>query len=264
MRKLFFLTIWILISFRISICQNEQIKPIWFITRGGPQVDEAWGVDVDSAGNIYWGTHQTKDDPLGDIYLYKLNPEGTIIWEARWGGQFAEQTYIVRVKEPYVYVGGSSWNGLALADVDLAIICFSTTDGSLVWDFTWNQGFGYDETDGLVIEDDGIYAAGWTTGENTQNDIVVLKLNLLGEMLWFKTWGSDVWDEANGHIVVHNDKIFVAGRYNAPGVLASGFTGLAAFDKLTGNYLWDREWKSSTGWPPNGYALGKEGGLAGI
>lgn len=162
----------------------------------------------------------------------------------------------MKVKQPFVYVGGTTWTGLSLSNVDMAVVCFNISDGSVEWEFTWDQGFGYEEVDGLVVETDGIYLAGWTTGENTQNDIAVLKLDLDGNLIWSQSWGTDGWDEANGHIVVDENKIYVAGRYNAPGSFSGGSAVLAVFDKSTGDYLWHRTWQGSTSWTPVDDAFG--------
>ena len=104
---------------------DNQFDSLWFITRGGPNSDEAWGVDTDSEGNIYWATHQTVPGPYADILLYKVSPDGNIIWETRWGDQWNEQAYIVSVREPFVYVGGAQWTGLWLNSLNMAVILLS-------------------------------------------------------------------------------------------------------------------------------------------
>ena len=234
-----FLIGFILLVANLAFAQNDSL---WFLTRGGQNADESWGVDVDSQGNIYWGTHQTVPGPWSDVYLYKLSPNGSVIWQTRWGGEWNEQVYIVTVKEPYVYVGGSKWRGLNLDSIDMFIAAFNVSNGDSVWSYVWDQGYGYDEIDGLVVESNAIYIAGWTTGQNTQNDIAVLKLSLSGQLIWSQTWGSSLWDEANGQIRVDNQNIYVAGRYNAPNALIGGDAVLVAFSKSIGAYQWHRTW----------------------
>ncbi len=78
-RSVIFSLIAVLLGTTSALAQSK-MDPLWFITRGGVNTDEAWGVDVDSEGNIYWATHETVPGPLADIYLYKLSPDGTEIW----------------------------------------------------------------------------------------------------------------------------------------------------------------------------------------
>ena len=111
-----------------------------------------------------------------------------------------------------------------------------------LWDLTWDGGFGYEELDGLVVDGDTIYAAGWTTGETTGNDLAVLKVTLDGRLVDSRIWGTPFWDEANGQIVVGPQYVYVAGRYNAPSEVAGGDAVLAAFDKHTLEYAWHRTW----------------------
>jgi len=96
--------------------------------------------------------------------------------------------------------------------------------------------------DGLVADGDTIYAAGWTTGETTSNDLALLKLDRQGHLKGSRIWGTDNWDEANGQIVVGQQFVYVAGRYNAPSEIAGGDAVLAAFDKHTLEYAWHRTW----------------------
>jgi hypothetical protein len=208
---------------------------LWYRTDGGPNADEAWAVDTDAAGNIYYATHQTVPGPFLDWIIYKLTPEGDEIWHTTWGRDWADQAFVVVVDGPVIYVGGYSQNAFSISETqDMALAAFDAGTGDLLWDFTWDQGFGYDELDGLVPDGDFIYIAGWTTGEDTSNDIAVLKLDRQGNIVWEKTFGGTMWDEANGQIFVDADRVYVAGRVDADSILFGGNATLIAFDKQTG------------------------------
>jgi hypothetical protein len=217
------------------------MDPLWYQVRGGANTDESWWADIDSAGNIYWATHQTVPGPLADIILYKLAPDGTELWSRRWGDPWNEQAYVVTVADSLVLVGGTKWTGIWTASCDMALACWST-EGDSLWDLTWDGGFGYEELDGLVVDGDTIYASGWTTGETSSNDLAVLKLDRHGRLINSRIWGTPNWDEANGQIVVGEQRVYVAGRYNAPSELAGGDAVLVAFDKHTLGYAWHRVW----------------------
>jgi len=220
---------------------GDMLDPLWYQVRGGINTDESWWADTDAQGNIYWATHQTVPGPLADIVLYKLAPDGTELWSRRWGDSWNEQAYVVTVADSLVLVGGTKWTGVWTASCDMALVCW-TTRGDSLWDFTWDGGFGYEELDGIAVDGDTIYAAGWTTGEETGNDLAVLKVTLDGRLVNSRVWGTPFWDEANGQIVVGPQYVYVAGRYNAPSELTGGDAVLAAFDKHTLEYVWHRTW----------------------
>ena len=216
---------------------------LWYLTRGVANTDEGWGVDVDSQGNVYFATHQADPGPWTDMIIYKLASDGTELWKTRWGGPWGEQAFVVTVAAGLVYVGGLTQHGPAFPhDADIAVIVLNAGDGSPVWQFTWDQGLGYEEVDGLVKDGDYLYVAGWTTGQTTSNDMVLLKLDLNGNTMWSTTWGTSGWDEENGQIVVDSQRVYLAGRYNAPNALFEGDAVLAAFSRETGEFIAKAVW----------------------
>ncbi len=224
----------------LPVCEHPSL---WYLTRGAANTDEAWAVDLDPQGNIYWATHQAAPGPWTDMIIYKLAPDGTELWKARWGGQWGEQAFVITVVGPVVYVGGLTQHGPAYPhDADMAVIALSADDGALLWQFTWDQGFGYEEVDGLVKDGDYLYVAGWTAGQTTSNDMALLKLDLNGNQVWSTTWGTNGWDEENGQIVVDSQRVYLAGRYNAPNALFFGDAVLAAFSKETGEFIAKTTW----------------------
>ncbi len=233
-----------------NIASATEIRPtLWYLTRGGARLDQGWGVDADSEGNIYFATfQQAEGEPFADIVAYKFSPDGNELWHTRWGGKNMEKAFIVTVKGNTVYVGGLTYtSSIDLTQADMAVLALNAQDGSLVWDFTWGQGFGYEEVDGLVAEDDAIYLSGWTTGKTTGNDVAVLKLDLKGRLIWASSWGGKGWDEGDGQMVVDRDTIYVAGRYNGTNILLGGEGLIVRFSKETGQYLSHTTWGGPLG-----------------
>ncbi|MGB7540151.1 MAG: PQQ-binding-like beta-propeller repeat protein [Anaerolineales bacterium] len=229
----------------------------WSALRGGSKLDQGWGVDTDSAGNIYFATfQQAEKEPFADMVVYKFAPDGTERWRTRWGGKYMEKAFIVTVAGSFAYVGGLTYtSAFDLTAADMAVLALDTNDGSVVWEFTWGQGFGYEEVDGLVADGDSLYLSGWTTGKTTGNDVAVLKLDLHGNLIWAKSWGSPGWDEGDGQMVVDEDTLYVAGRYNGINAILGGEGFLARFSKETGEYLSHTAW----GGPLGTDALGMTG-----
>src|SRR4030042_1472283 len=101
----------------------------------------------------------------------------------------------------------------------MAVLALDRQDGHLIWEYTWGLGFGYQEVDGLVVDGESIYISGWTTGETTGNDAAILKLDLWGNLIWAQNWGTAGWDQADGQLVVTEDRLYIAGRYNGANIL---------------------------------------------
>jgi hypothetical protein len=217
---------------------------LWYLTRGDAKSDQAWGVDTDSQGDVYVAAYmQAPPSKLFyDMVVYKLSPEGREVWRTQWGGELQEKAFIVTVSEPLVFVGGLVNTAVTPVEADMAILALDMNTGQVLWTFTWGQGFGYEEVDGLVVDGESIYVSGWTTGEKTQGDMAVLKLDKEGNLVWAKTWGTDGFDEADGQIVVDEDAVYVTGRLNGANLLIGGDAVLAKFSKQTGDYLAHVTW----------------------
>lgn len=219
---------------------------LWYLLRGGPKADQAWGVDVDSSGNIYLAAYEQKPDQwFTDMSIYKFTPEGEELWHTEWGDRFQEKAFIVDVAEPFVYVGGLTHTAAGLTEADMAVLALDANTGSLLWEFTWGQGFGYEEVDGLVVDGDYIYVSGWTTSEKTGYDIGVLKLDRQGKEIWQTVWGTEGFDTADGQMVVTEDSIHVSGRVNGTNMFLGGQAVVARFSKETGAYLQHVTWGQS-------------------
>jgi len=231
-----------LLLFLLAGSSAAQPSP-WYLTRGGSGLDQAWGVDVDSAGSIYLAVSETPFlSWYFDICLYKFSPEGREIWRSqRWGGPFNDKAFITVVQAPCVYVAGRTDSSGAPGSGEAVVLAYDIARGGLLWEYTWGRGYGYEEVDGLVAADDGIYISGWTEGPSSQMDIFLQKLNYAGKLEWSSVWGSPGFDEANGQIVLDDSTVYVAGRYNG-GELLGGDVLLAAFDRKDGSYRWHTTW----------------------
>lgn len=210
---------------------------LWYKILGDSKSDQAWGVEVDAEGNIYLAAFEQKPGQwFTDMAIYKFMPDGTQLWRTEWGGQFQEKAFIAAVDEPYLYVAGLTYTAAGLTEADMAVLALDTGTGEILWEFTWGQGYGYEEVDGLVVVEDAIYVSGWTTSEGGNPDAAVLKLDRQGGKIWESIWGTPGFDSCDGQMVVTDDSIYISGMLDANNVFIGGSAYVARFSRETGAY----------------------------
>ncbi|MFQ5629013.1 MAG: hypothetical protein ACE5I1_09655, partial [bacterium] len=234
---------------------QDVLQPEWIIRKTSPVASgnaEAWGIDFDSKGNLYWATNQARPGFLQglDVVFYKLDQDGNEIWQTPtiYAGQHNQQIYKVTATDSIIYLGGRNCTQFTLDPdlpfCDMLLLAVDTATGDTLWATTWDRGFGYEEADGLVVQSDGIYVSGWSVGDNTDTDMGLMKLNFNGEIVWTNAWGTTDRDHQDGHSVVDDSVIYAAGLMGGPvnpGLcLIKDYNGkavLAKFSRENGEYL---------------------------
>jgi hypothetical protein len=176
-----------------------------------------------------------------DALVYKLDDNGNQIWvDTAYAGTFAQQSYNLKVTDSVIYVGGRTCRAIGIDSCDALFFTTDANTGVTGWDFTLDNGFGYEEIDGIAIESDGIYLTGWTEGNGSEIDALLVKIDYSGSIIWQTTWGVSGArdDHQDGHIVVDDSMIYISGLYNgSPSLGWDGKALLAKFDKTTGNFV---------------------------
>jgi hypothetical protein len=228
------------------LVQNSSAQ-LWYITRGLSTNEVAWGVDVDSEGNIYWAVEEKDQWPYWyfNILLFKIDSDARQVWQSdSFGGAFNEIAFKVTVKDSAVYLSGRADSTGNPASGDALVLSYKIINGGFNWQYTYNPvpDFGYEEIDGLIVQPDGIYLSGWTKGQNTDEDFLIQKISLTGHLDWTNSWDyGDLgnFDGANGHMALDDNFIYAAGHVN----LLDG--SLVCFSRANGAYQWDVTWSGS-------------------
>lgn len=213
----------------------------WMLTFGTTKTDESWGIDMDEAGHLYLSTHQA-NPTLTDGYIYKLSSTGEVIWETHWGEEYSDEMFAVDVHEGVVHVGGARFTELLdLWDSEALLLRFDAETGELLGDpWRHRDKDAWNEIDGMVITDEHIYLAGW--GDSQHGDFLMARLDREGQEEAVVYWGTDAWEEANGHVVAVDETLYVAGRLGADGVWGGGDAVVVAFDTPDMQELWHASW----------------------
>jgi len=206
---------------------NSNGTLVWQKTFGGGLDDFAYSIQqTTDGGYIVAGSTNSFGAGGYDVYVLKLNSDGSLAWQKTFGGGLDDFAYSIQQTADggYIVAGKMSGYGCVLK---------LDSDGSLVWQKTFGGGAAYSiqqTTDG------GYIAAGYMSG-----DVDVLKLNSDGSLAWQKTFGGNGNDEAysiqqttdGGYIVAGYTWSFGAGWEDVY-VLKLNSDGSLAWEKTFG------------------------------
>ncbi len=204
----------------------------------------AYVVKLDVSGNMMWtstvGGGQgeiaediilTKDNGLvvvggsgsysvanSDMYVYKLDENGNLLWTRTIGGSRSDYAYAVaETNDGHLVVAGATnsyGEGAAGTwEATDAYIVMLDADGDTVWTRTVG-GDNYEEIRDVIISSDGyIMAAGFsrTYGLGFM-DAYVIKMNLQGDLIWAKTFGNSEVNMAFGITEIDQGSFLLTGR----------------------------------------------------
>jgi uncharacterized delta-60 repeat protein len=223
-------------------------------TWGGTDQDWGFGVAVDGSGNIYVAGMMT-----GDVVLLKYDSAGGLVWQKTWGGTGNDYGFGVAVDgSGNIYVTGYT-ESFGAGNADVVLLKYSPS-GGLLWQKTWG-GTNSDEGWGVAVDSSGnIYVAGYTYSFGAGNyDVVLLKYDSAGGLVWQKTWGGGSGDFGWGVAVDGSGNIYVTG-----GTLSFGAGSydvvLLKFDS-SGGLVWQNTWGDTNEDSGRGVAVDGSGNI---
>ncbi|MBI1836698.1 MAG: SBBP repeat-containing protein [Flavobacteriia bacterium] len=187
----------------------------------GDLTDEASSILFDANSNniIVTGRSDGNNNPLidnFDIYTIAYNTAGTLVWSQTFQGTSnlnENSLAIIQDASNSIYILGFS--EIQNQQKNALVLKYSNS-GTLSWAKYYNgQGDNTDNVNAIYVDPTGSYTylAGYTYNASTEKDMLVVKINALGDTLWTRTYnGSDNnSDEATGIKVDQTGNIYVTG-----------------------------------------------------
>ena len=163
----------------------------------GKEYDTARALALGKDGAVYVTGFSYRRAAEYDIVTIKYDPEGNRVWDASYngpGGRMDTSCAISVSKEGNVYVAGKSLGKESAFD-----ICLLKYDaqGREEWAKFYNgSGNGADAASALALDPDGnIVLTGYSRGEGTGRDIVLLKYAPDGSLIWETRYDGPVKGE---------------------------------------------------------------------
>ncbi len=126
--------------------------------------------------------------PSNDLYLAKLESDGTYAWSHSYNGPWQNQDSVTRVLvdsegNPIIYgeSQGTLVNGQPTGNFASVVLKYAPW-GQLIWETRHTSGFGEHPRNAVLGPDDSIYVV--AHGASGENDWMTFKLDADGELLW--------------------------------------------------------------------------------
>jgi PEGA domain/Domain of unknown function (DUF5122) beta-propeller len=217
---------------------DTQLLDSWEWTYGGAMSDLGASVrETGDGGFIVAGSTNSFGDGDFDLYLLRVGPTGTLLWERHLGTPADEFGADVReTRDGGFIVTGWTWSAANSTDVYLV-----RTDeaGRMLWERTYG-GSGSDYGHAVLpLEDGGYVIAGSTTSLGPSEDMYLIRTGGDGRRLWQKAYGGE-GDDAGFSILSMDDAGFViAGSTGSFGSSRDVFLVRTAPD---GTELWEQHY----------------------
>ncbi|GAH42330.1 unnamed protein product, partial [marine sediment metagenome] len=236
---------------------EDPYQVAWSRQIGTSTIDRSYSVAVDVFGNAYIGG--ITQGSLGgtsaggvDNFLFKYDSDGNVLWSRQPGSTSSEYYGSVAVDSSgNAYLSGWTSGDLAADNAggwDVFLVKYNS-DGNVLWSRQTGSA-GHDYVYAATVDALGnAYICGSTKGDLAAtnagyDDVLLIKYNSAGDLLWSRQIGTPEVDEGRGVAVDASGDVYVTGETS--GNLARTRIGydddvfLLKYDP-NGNLLWSRQ-----------------------
>ena len=208
----------------------------WNTFYGSASNDSGDAIAVDTGGNVYitgqsYASWVSPSSPLHsfsgnvDIVVMKLDSSGALNWHTFYGSSSYDQGKGIAVDASNnVYITGASdatWGTPKHShsgSIEIMVMKL-TSSGTLVW-HTFYGAATYDYGNAIAVDSSSnVYITGasdatWGSPKHAHSgnsDIMVMKLNSSGDLVWHTFYGSSFYEEGKGIAVDGNNNVYITG-----------------------------------------------------
>lgn len=193
---------------------DEGGDSVWDETYGGTENDAASAIWQTADGG-YIVTGYTASSGAGgmDMWVLKLEGNGTVTWDETFGGADHDAASAVwqTTDGGYIVAGYTESSGAGGKDI---LVLRLTSGGTIVWDEVFG-GTGDDEAKSIQQTADGGYVLAGTAATAGTTDMYIAKLDENGARVWERYYG-DSGNDAAYSIQQTADEGYVVAGYTHP------------------------------------------------
>jgi len=166
----------------------------WGKNYGGSDRDIGYSILQTDDGFIIAGETISTGKVNPEIWIFKIDSSGNIIWEKNFGGSGYNSAYCIRQSLDGGFIAAGKKSSAA-GDADIWIAKLKS-NGDLDWEKTY--GSSYDEIAYSIQQtsDGGFIVSGEIKTSAGDTDFLILKLNNNGDLVWQKIYGGSGDDVA--------------------------------------------------------------------
>jgi hypothetical protein len=191
---------------------------LWAHAYGGPWDDCGEGV-VETPDGGFLMVGGTKSFGAGgtDIWLIRTDSLGIQIWTGVYGGPAYDEAVSVQMTQDGGFIVLGYTSSYSAGDLDVFLMKVES-DGDTSWMKTYESPGEQNGYSVAVAPDGGYVVSGWTeAGAGGMADILVMKTDSAGTLLWDKTYGGPLVEEGSCIKVVSGGGYVIAGQTDSFG-----------------------------------------------
>ena len=149
---------------------------IWNHTYGGSNHDEAISIiQAADGGYMVAGNTESKGFGGSDIWFFKLDEQGNIVWDTTYGGRGGEEVHSLIQTTDDCFVMAGEITSKSVGSWDIWLIKIDNT-GNIVWDQTFG-GSKRDIPSSVIQTTDGGYVVAGETNSIDYRNVLIIKLD---------------------------------------------------------------------------------------
>ena len=216
---------------------DQRGRSLWERRFGGPDTDQVFAAAPTRDGGVVLAGH-TRSQGAGesDLWLFRLDARGNLLWERVLGGGANERARsIIAAREGGFLVSGFTASQGA-GDRDAWILRLDAA-GQLLWEQVLG-GSGDDGAFHASPHPEGGFAVVGYRSSDAGYDLWVLRLDEAGDKLWSRSFDRSVFEAATAVAALPDGGLVVAGVTGIPDSLQDN-VWLAGLDR-EGTVRWER------------------------
>ncbi len=167
----------------------------WQKTFGGIRNEEPRSLQPTSDGGyVVAGPTNSFGAGGNDMWVLKLDAGGNIQWERTYGGPKADVAHAIQQTSDGGYVVAGFTMSFGAGSRDYFVVKLDSGGG-----IEWQRSYGGAKDDVIrfvkQVSDGGYLVAGFTHSFGTSGDIMLIKLDSLGDVEWEKRYGGATFEE---------------------------------------------------------------------